>query len=52
MNKKLMIGLGLAAVATAVIAIGVVHELKKIRALTTDPDELPDAFDDDDEDDD
>ena len=33
------------------IAIGVIHELKKIRALTVDPDELPEAFDDDEDDD-
>lgn len=40
MNKKLLIGLGIAAVATTLIAIGVVHELKKMRKLNVDPDEL------------
>ena len=36
MNKKLLIGLGIAAIATAVVAVAFVHELKKIRKLATD----------------
>ena len=40
MNKKLLIGLGIAAVATTLIAIGVVHELKKMRKLKVDSDDL------------
>ena len=44
MNKKLLIGLGIAAVATTLIAIGVIHELKSIRSLTIDADELPDEL--------
>ena len=40
MNKKLLIGLGIAAVATTLIAIGVLHELKSLRALTINTDDL------------
>ena len=47
MNKKLLIGLGIAAVATTVITVAVIHELKKIRKLTTDADELPEGEQDD-----
>ena len=45
MNKKLLIGLGIAAVATTLIAVGVIHELKKIRKLTDDADDrLPEEL--------
>lgn len=41
---KLLVGLGIATVATAAIAIGVIRELKAIRNLTIDADELPDEL--------
>ena len=44
MNKKLLIGLGIAAVATTLVAIGVIHELRQIRSLTVDADELPNGL--------
>lgn len=44
-NTKLWIGVGIAAAVTAAITIGVVHELKAIRKLTIDADDL---FDEDD----
>jgi len=47
MNKKLLIGLGIAAVATTLVAIGVIHELRHIRSLTVDADELPDGLEND-----
>lgn len=50
MNKKLLIGLGIAAVATTLIAVGVIHELRKIRNLTEDADDLlPEGLEKDDE---
>lgn len=39
MNKKLLIGLGIAAVAATVITVAVVHEIKKIRKVANDIDE-------------
>ena len=45
MNKKLLIGLGIVAALTTVIAIGVVHELKKNRKLKLDAEDL-DAIED------
>lgn len=44
-NTKLWIGVGIAAAVTAAITVGVVHELKAIRKLTIDADDL---FDEDD----
>lgn len=47
MNKtqvKLLIGIGVATAALAAITIGVIHELKAIRALTIDADDLPEEF--------
>ena len=42
MNKKLLIGLGIAAIATTVIAVGIYRELKAIKELTIDDaEELP-----------
>ena len=44
MNKnhiKLIVGLSIAAAATTALVIGVVRELKAIRNLTIDIDELP-----------
>lgn len=41
---KLLVGLGIATVATAALAIGVIRELKAIRNLTIDADELPDEL--------
>ena len=43
MNKKLWVGLGIAAVAVTAVTVAVIHELKKIRKLTTDADELPEG---------
>lgn len=40
-NTKRLIGLGIAATAVAAFTAGVVHELKVIKKLTTDIDELP-----------
>lgn len=40
-NAKLLIGLGIAATAVAAFTAGVVHELKVIKKLTTDIDDLP-----------
>lgn len=40
MKTKLLIGLGIFAVATTALTIGVIHELKAIRALTVDADDL------------
>lgn len=40
-QTKVLIGVGIAAVATTLIAIGVIRELKAIRNLTIDADELP-----------
>ena len=40
-NTKLWIGLGIAATAVAAFTAGVVHELKVIKKLTTDIDDLP-----------
>ena len=45
MNKKLLIGLGIVAALTAVIAIGVAHKMKKNRRLKLDAEEL-DAIED------
>lgn len=39
-TSKILFGVGIAAIATAFVA-GVVHELKVIKRLTTDIDELP-----------
>ena len=44
-NTKLLIGIGIAAVATTAIAYGVYRELKAIRNLTIDVDDLPDEDD-------
>ncbi len=44
-NTKLWIGVGIAAAVTAAITVGVIHELKAIRKLTIDTDDL---FDEDD----
>ena len=47
-NTQILIGIGIAAVATAAIAYGVYRELKAIRNLTITVDDLPDedeAFD-------
>ena len=40
MNKKLMFGLTIAATATTALIIGILRELKEIRALTIDAEEL------------
>ncbi len=40
-NIKLIIGLSIAAAATTALVIGVARELKAIRNLTIDVDELP-----------
>lgn len=40
-NIKLVVGLSIAAAATTVLVIGVIRELKAIRNLTIDIDELP-----------
>ena len=40
MNKKLMFGLAIAATATTALIIGILRELKEIRALTIDAEEL------------
>ena len=48
MNKttlKLLLGLSIATAATAIIAIGVIHELKSMRELKVDTDELPEGLD-------
>lgn len=50
MNKttlKLLLGLSIATAATAIIAIGVIRELKSMKDLKIDTEELPDDFDDD-----
>jgi len=46
-NTKILIGIGIAAAATAAITYGVLRELKAIRNLTIDVDDLPedDAID-------
>lgn len=49
MQIKLLVGLGIATVATAALAIGVIRELKAIRNLTIDADELPDELFDENE---
>lgn len=43
-STKILIGLGIAAGVTAVLAIGIIRELKAIRALTIDTDEIPDEL--------
>ena len=40
MNKKLLFGLAIAATATTAVIIGILRELKEIRELTIDADEL------------
>ena len=40
MKTKLLIGLGIFAAATAALTVGVLYELKAIRALTVDADDL------------
>ena len=40
MNKKLLFGLAIAATATTAVIIGILRELKQIRDLTIDADEL------------
>lgn len=53
-TTKILIGLGIATATTAALAIGVIRELRAIRNLTIEVDELPDedlqidelAFDD------
>ncbi len=47
-STKVLIGLGIAAAATTLIAIGVIRELKAIRALTIDEDDLPEDLIDED----
>ena len=46
-NTKILIGLGIAAAATTALAIGVIRELRAIRNLTIEVDDLPeeDAID-------
>ncbi len=44
-HTKLWIGVGIAAAVTAAITVGIVHELKAIRKLTINADDL---FDEDD----
>lgn len=44
-HTKLWIGVGITAAVTAAITVGVIHELKAIRKLTIDADDL---FDEDD----
>jgi hypothetical protein len=44
-NTKLLIGIGIAAAATTAIAYGVYRELKAIRNLTIDVDDLPEEDD-------
>ncbi len=46
MKTKLLIGLGIFAVATTALTIGVIHELKAIRALTVDADDLEELEED------
>lgn len=45
-NTKILIGIGIAAVATTAIAYGVYRELKAIRNLTIDVDDLPEEDED------
>ena len=40
-NTKILLGIGIAAVATTVVAIGVLRELRAIRNLTIEVDDLP-----------
>lgn len=40
MKTKLLIGLGIFAAATTALTIGIIHELRAIRALTVDADDL------------
>ena len=40
MNKKLLFGLAIAATATTAVIIGILRDLKQIRDLTIDADEL------------
>ena len=40
MSKKLLFGLAIAATATTAVIIGILRELKEIRELTIDADEL------------
>ena len=48
-HTKLWIGIGIAAAVTAAITVGIVHELKAIRKLTINADDLvDDLFDEDD----
>ena len=44
MNKKLLIGLTIATATTALLTFGVIRELRAIRALTIDADDLTDEF--------
>ena len=44
-NTKILIGLGIAAAATTAIAYGVYRELKAIRNLTINVDDLPEDDD-------
>ena len=39
-STKVLIGLGLVAGVTAALAVGIIRELKAIRALTIDADDL------------
>ena len=43
MNKTLLIGLGITALATSALIIGVLRELKAIRELTIDAEEIPEG---------
>ena len=45
-NTKILIGIGIAAAATTAIAYGVYRELKAIRNLTIDVDDLPEEDED------
>ena len=45
-STKVLIGLGIAAGVTAVLAVGIIRELKAIRALTIDAEDLPEELGD------
>jgi hypothetical protein len=44
---KLLLGLSIATAATEIIAIGVIRELKSMKELKIDTDELPEGLDND-----
>ncbi|MBQ7348109.1 MAG: hypothetical protein IJW55_09875 [Clostridia bacterium] len=43
-NVKIAIGVGIAAAAVTVITIGIIRQLKAIKTLTIDADEIPDEL--------